>query len=300
MTVTTFGPALRICCSIDVRAPVPIATMTITAATPMIMPSAVSAVRIALRRSAFTATMKVMRKDMVTSGGLGRVLLRGGDAACAGSGGTRAVAERDDARAVLGDVGLVGDEHDRQALRSALSRWKMPITSMLVRVSRLPVGSSASSSGGSLTSARAMATRCCCPPESWFGWWSSRSPSPTAAQRLGGALAPLACALLPPAYSSGSSTFSSAVVRGSRLKPWNTKPISVLRTRDSAALRPYAATFVAVEQVVARRRTIEAAEHVHERGLAGARRARQRTRTRPAWMSSVTPRSACTCISPRS
>ena len=29
------------------------------------------------------------------------------------------------------------------------------------------------------TSARAIATRCCCPPESWFGRWSSRSPSPT-------------------------------------------------------------------------------------------------------------------------
>ena len=51
-----FEPALLIWFSIDVRAPVPIATMTITAATPMIIPSAVSAVRIALRRSALTAT----------------------------------------------------------------------------------------------------------------------------------------------------------------------------------------------------------------------------------------------------
>ena len=59
-----FEPALLIWFSIDVRAPVPIATMTITAATPMIMPSAVSAVRIALRRSALTATMNVIKKDM--------------------------------------------------------------------------------------------------------------------------------------------------------------------------------------------------------------------------------------------
>src|SRR5438477_369194 len=43
--------------------------------------------------------------------------------------------------------------------------------STLVRVSRFPVGSSASRTAGSLTSARAMATRCCCPPESWLGWW---------------------------------------------------------------------------------------------------------------------------------
>ena len=59
-----FEPALWIWFSIDVRAPVPIATMTITAATPMIMPSAVSAVRIALRRSALTATTTVMDTDI--------------------------------------------------------------------------------------------------------------------------------------------------------------------------------------------------------------------------------------------
>ena len=53
--------------------------------------------------------------------------------------------------------------------RSMFSRWKMSITSTLVRVSRLPVGSSASRIDGSLISARAMATRCCWPPDSWFG-----------------------------------------------------------------------------------------------------------------------------------
>jgi hypothetical protein len=57
-------PALLIWFSIEVRAPVPIATITITAATPMIMPSAVSAVRIALRRSAFTAMRNVIKRDM--------------------------------------------------------------------------------------------------------------------------------------------------------------------------------------------------------------------------------------------
>jgi hypothetical protein len=48
----------------------------------------------------------------------------------------------------------------------ALSSWKTAITSTLVRVSRLPVGSSARRIAGSLTRARAMATRCCWPPES--------------------------------------------------------------------------------------------------------------------------------------
>src|SRR5437667_42990 len=49
---------------------------------------------------------------------------------------------------------------------ASLRRWSSARISMLVRVSRLPVGSSARTTAGSLTSARAMATRCCCPPES--------------------------------------------------------------------------------------------------------------------------------------
>ena len=65
VTVTMLVPALRIRSSIDDCAPLPMATMTITAATPMIMPSAVSAVRMALRRSAVTAIDRVMTGDMV-------------------------------------------------------------------------------------------------------------------------------------------------------------------------------------------------------------------------------------------
>ena len=49
------------------------------------------------------------------------------------------------------------------------SAWKSAMISTLVRVSRLPVGSSARINAGSLIRARAMATRCCCPPESWAG-----------------------------------------------------------------------------------------------------------------------------------
>ena len=53
--------------------------------------------------------------------------------------------------------------------RSRLSRCRISMISTLVRLSRLPVGSSARISSGSLTSARAIATRCCWPPESWLG-----------------------------------------------------------------------------------------------------------------------------------
>ena len=70
-----------------------------------------------------------------------------------------------------------------------------------------------------------------------------------------------------PAYTSGSSTFCSAVARGSRLNVWKTKPISLLRTRAS-----WSSLIVghehAVEPVLAAVRRVEAADQVHERGLA--------------------------------
>ncbi len=48
-------PKLLICCATDVLAPVPMATVTITAATPMMTPSIVSSERERLRRSASSA-----------------------------------------------------------------------------------------------------------------------------------------------------------------------------------------------------------------------------------------------------
>ena len=62
--VVTTVPALRMRLSIEDWAPWPMATMTMTAATPMIIPSAVSAVRIALRRRAVTAIDNVVIGDM--------------------------------------------------------------------------------------------------------------------------------------------------------------------------------------------------------------------------------------------
>ena len=101
--------------------------------------------------------------------------------------------------------------------------------SRLVRVSRLPVGSSHSRIGGRLTSARAMATRCCWPPESWFGRWSQPVGQADAREHA----RPPACFRSRRGqsrlYSSGTSTFSSAVVRDSRLKFWKMKPMRRLR-----------------------------------------------------------------------
>src|SRR6185503_6480715 len=78
------------------------------AATPMIMPSAVSAVRMALRRSALTATTNVIRNDMAAP-------LRDAAALDGAVVAHQSVAERNHARAVLGDVGLVRHEDDGDA-----------------------------------------------------------------------------------------------------------------------------------------------------------------------------------------
>ena len=110
-------------------------------------------------------------------------------------------------------------------------RWRnIDMMSRLVLESRFPVGSSPSRMEGRLTRARAMATRCCWPPESWLGWWSSRSPRPTICS-ISTARARRSVCASPWEYIRGSSTFSTAVVRASRLKFWNTNPIRWLRMR---------------------------------------------------------------------
>ena len=113
----------------------------------------------------------------------------------------------------------------------ALSCSNMLSTSSLVRESRLPVGSSAKISGGWLTSARAMATRCCWPPESWEGSWSMRSSRPTRRSISRACCRAWRSERWPAVYESGIATFSRALVRGSRLKFWKTKPNLWLRTR---------------------------------------------------------------------
>ena len=57
MTMMRFVPRLLICCSIIVCAPLPTATMTITAPTPITMPSIVSSVRILFLRMLCDATL---------------------------------------------------------------------------------------------------------------------------------------------------------------------------------------------------------------------------------------------------
>ena len=62
MTVMRFWPSEATCASTWTLAPLPMLTMVMTAATPMIMPSAVSIERIVLRRRARSATRRVLVK----------------------------------------------------------------------------------------------------------------------------------------------------------------------------------------------------------------------------------------------
>jgi len=64
---------------------------------------------------------------------------------------------------------------------SRFRRTRVSMISCEVRVSRLPVGSSASSTLGWLMSARAIATRCCWPPDNWAGVLASHADRPSSA-----------------------------------------------------------------------------------------------------------------------
>src|SRR6187401_2909633 len=74
LTMIMLVPAAWIYVSIDDCAPVPSATIVITADTPMIMPSMVSAVRILLRASALNATRSTIKSDMTCDSSVPSVL----------------------------------------------------------------------------------------------------------------------------------------------------------------------------------------------------------------------------------
>jgi hypothetical protein len=102
------------------RAPEPSAIMAMTDATPITTPSMVSAERTRLRRSALPAMRSVLpmvtghlQLDRRQRRELLRRLARVRDLLVLHH---PAVAERDHPVAVLGDVGLVGDQDDRDVL----------------------------------------------------------------------------------------------------------------------------------------------------------------------------------------
>ena len=99
-----------------------------------------------------------------------------------------------------------------------------------------------------------------------------------------------------PAIESGSRMFSSAVSIGSRLKNWKTKPMCRRRSFVSSC-RPSSVISVPAIATLPPGRLVEPGEDVHERRLAGPRRAHHGGELAAA-TSSETPRSAFTQMSP--
>ena len=114
-----------------------------------------------------------------------------------------------------------------------------------------------------------MATRCCWPPESWMGSGRAGRPGPPL-QRL-----PAPARIRSAAVHAGVEQRQLHVLQRrwcaeSRLNPWKTKPILRLRmSASSSLLRPE--TSMPSSKYWPLRGLVQAAEDVHQGGLAGAR-----------------------------
>src|SRR6185503_9554367 len=175
---------------------------------------------------------------------------------------------------------------------SSLSRCRIDRISALECESRFPVGSSARIIDGSLSSARAMATRCCWPPESSLGRCFTRSARPTCPSAAS-ARARRSCRS--PPYTRGSSTFSTALRRDSRLKVWNTNPMCLLRiaaswSSDILPTFSPASSYVPASGTSRQPSTFMSVDLPEPDGPMIATNS-------PAWMSRSTPARACTSIS---
>ena len=173
-------PRLLIWSSTRACAPAPTPTIAITAATPMMMPSIVSAERSLLARSAASATLSVASSVMpaaVTPRRAGTPR-----ASCGTLGARRATTLPSRkwiarvANAAMSCSCVTSTTVMPSRVELLQQRHHLEAGLRVERAGRL-VGEDQASA--SLTSARAIATRCCWPPESCAGWWSARLPSPT-------------------------------------------------------------------------------------------------------------------------
>ena len=147
-------------------------------------------------------------------------------------------------------------------------------------MSRLPVGSSARMIAGSVTIARAIATRCCWPPESSDGQvaWRGRRGRPRRSRRSARSRRSIR-----PTARVDQRQLDVAQRRGARDQVEALEDEPDLAVADIGELVVVEVADVdAVEQVAAARRDVEAADDVHQRRLAAARRAHDRRRSRPA------------------
>src|SRR5258705_11967468 len=240
--------------------------MTMTAATPMIMPSAVSAVRMAFRRSALTATTNVIRNDMPAP-------LRDAAALDGAVVAHQSVAERNHARAVFGDVRLVRHEDDGdaaldvEALEDAHhldARLRVEIAGRLVGEQQRRVVSQRLSVADTLVlAAGALIGMVAKPVAEAYGL-----------RRVGRALPPLRGGHLARVEQRELDVLDRGCAREQVEPLEHEADLRVAHVREVA--RRERRHVVPVQEVASGGRPIEAAEQMHERRLAGARRASER------------------------
>ena len=183
------------------RAPMPTASITMTEATPMTMPSKVSAVRerwMRMERQADRSASRRSGSSGVPGSSRARAAPGAGMAASARSDGAWP-ARPDAARPVAARPSRTSPtmrpsriSTTRRACAATSRSWVIrmmvwpasasscssAMTSAPLRLSSAPVGSSARMMRPPFISARAMETRCCCPPDSWLGRRCSLPESP--------------------------------------------------------------------------------------------------------------------------
>ena len=216
-------------------APSPMATMAMTAATPMMMPSVVRNERSLLRSSARTATRRRLAgAHDAASCARPRApsrALRGAWRSSCDAVPSRTTITR---RGVGGDVGLVRDEDDGDALVAELLEQRHDLDAgARVEVAGRLVGEDERGAGSPARarSPRAAAGR----PTAGSGGGRRRSPRPTRSSASRARAPPLGAGARRrrPAAARRSR---ARVVRASRLKLWNTKP-SLLVAHSASSSR---------------------------------------------------------------
>ena len=172
-----FEPKAPSCAITCWRVPRPMASMTITEATPMMMPSRVKPVRKRLihstRQAARAASSNSVPSDAPVSCAA-RDMSSGGRAVDVAGIGTAP-----ESSTISPSLISITRRAWAATLRSCVIRmmvWpasasspKRAMTSAPLLLSSAPVGSSARMMRPPFIKARAIDTRCCCPPDNWFG-----------------------------------------------------------------------------------------------------------------------------------
>ena len=213
--MSRFVPIAANACSTCALAPAPMAIIAMTAPTPMMMPSVVRNERSLLRRTARSATRSVCQGFMTAPRRSTDVGARGRAASLARVETTcpSFTTTTRDANSATSGSWVTSDDRDPRPPSS----WKSAMTSTLVRESRLPVGSSARMTLRPRHERARDRDALLLPARELVGVVVAARREAHALERLARARARRSRPRTP-WYTSGSSTFSSALVRGEQVE----------------------------------------------------------------------------------